>query len=162
MTVSLAIRLSEDEEEPVDSSVGGVMGRTGRGDLSARPRSPSAEGGCDRRSSSIVDLRLRLVLLSSAASPPEIAALLLFDRRLILGISDASTDVLVTDDGVDAIDVGVPCTNDASMLYAGVVGSGSLSVSCGVRAIGCCEDIRVPRVDGNVITSGSSEDATTY
>ena len=53
MTVCFAIRLSDDEDEPADSSVGGVMGRTRSGDLGIRPRNPSAaapgKAGSNRR-----------------------------------------------------------------------------------------------------------------
>lgn len=53
MTVCFAIRLSDDEDEPADSSVGGVMGRTRSGDLGVRPRNPSAvapgKAGSNRR-----------------------------------------------------------------------------------------------------------------
>lgn len=78
--------------------------------------------------------------------------MLLFERRRILGMSDASTDGLLTDDGVDALDVGGGgCTKDASMLYARGVDSSGLSCGEGV-----------PRVDCIIIESGSVEDATTY
>ena len=68
-------------------------------------------------------------------------------------MNDASTDGLLTDDGVDALNVGVRCTNDASMLYARVVDSGGWDK---------VSDVGVPGVGGIIIESGSIEDATTY